>query len=423
MKTPAFATSFVCLFAVGLASAAEVESWPQWRGPQNSGSIEGGKYPAEWTKESVLWSLPLPGKGCSTPIVWNGTIFLTAPIEGRDALLAIDLEGKPLWQVKFGNENPGKHRNGSGCNASPATDGTNVYVYFKSGVLAAVGLDGTIRWQTNLVERFGPATLFWDHGTSPVLTENYVIMARMHKGESWLAAFDKATGEMKWKVPRNYKTPVEGDHGYSTPVVIQHEGKESLLVWGAEHLTIHSVDNGDVLWTCGDFNPDSVGLWPAIATPVISGNMAVIAYGRNDKGAPRLHGIRLDGEGDVTKTNRVWQQSDFSTFVPTPVAYQGKVYLVGDHGRVTCLDPETGETAWSGSFGRSRAKFYASPLIAGEKLYAAREDGVVFVADIQGELKVLAEIDMGESIIASPVPVANRLLIRSTETLYCIAGE
>ena len=423
MKTRILVTSFVCLVAVSVTHAAEVETWPQWRGPQNSGSVEGGKYPVSWTKESVLWSKPLPGKGCSTPIVWDETIFVTAPIEGRDALLAIGLDGKPLWQVAFGNENPGKHRNGSGCNASPATDGTNVFVYFKSGTLAAVSLEGKIRWQTNLVDRFGPDTLFWDHGTSPVLTENHVVMARMHKGESWLAAFDKATGELNWKAPRNYKTPVEGDHGYTSPVVMRHGGKEALLVWGAEHLTIHDADDGQVLWTCGDFNPDSVGLWPAIATPVISGQMAVVAYGRNDKGAPRLHGIRLDGEGDVTQTNRVWKRTDFSTFVPTPAAYQGKVYLVGDHGRVTCLDPETGETHWSGSFGRSRAKFYASPLIAGEKLYAAREDGMVFVADIEGEFKVLAEIDMGESIIASPVPAANRLLIRSTETLFCIAAE
>jgi len=107
-------------------------------------------------------------------------------------------------------------------------------------------------------------------------------MARMHQGESWLAAFDKATGEMAWKVPRNYKTPVECDHGYSTPLVIQHQGKESILVWGAEHLTIHNATDGQLTWSCGNFNPDGNKLWPAIATPVLVGDMAIIAYGRND---------------------------------------------------------------------------------------------------------------------------------------------
>ena len=419
----------VILFVLVFATAAQVLAnelvahWPKWRGPDDSGAVAGGDYPVAWVPDEVLWSRLLPGKGCSTPIVWDGQIFVTAPIDGLDALLAFNLDGKQLWKVAFDEENPGKHRNGSGCNASPVTDGETVFVYYKSGTLAAVSMDGKIRWQTNLIDRFGRATLFWDHGTSPVLTKDYVIMARMHKGESWLAAFDKATGEMRWKTPRNYKTPVEGDHGYSTPLVIKHDGKEALLVWGAEHLTIHDVDAGKVLWTCGDFNPEGIGLWPAIATPVISGDMAVVAYGRNDKGAPRLHGIKLTGEGDVTKTNRVWKRDDLSTFVPTPIAYKGKFYIVGDHGKVTCLDPATGETVWSDSFGKNRAKFYASPLIAGGKLYAAREDGVVFVANIEGEFKVLAENDMGESIIASPVPIGNRLLIRGIENLYCISGE
>lgn len=419
------AACFLSLFlCCGHAMAVDnAGNWPQWRGPEGAGSVAGGSYPAEWTADNVLWKSALPGKGCSTPIVWQDQIFVTAPIEGVDALIAFDFAGKELWQAKFGEENPGKHRNGSGANASPITDGETVFVYFKSGTLAAVGLDGAIRWQTNLIDRFGPDTLFWDHGTSPVLTEKYVVMTRLHKGESWIAAFDKVSGELKWKVPRNYKTPVECDHGYATPLVIEHDGGEALLVWGAEHLTLHDTEDGKMIWSCGGFNPEGTGLWPTIATPVVAGEMAVVAFGRNDKGAPRLFGVRLGGEGDVTETHRIWKREDMSTFVPTPVVHQGKVYIVGDHGNVTCLDPATGKTVWSDSFGRHRAKFYASPLIADGKLYAAREDGTVFVADIRDEFKLLAEIDMGESIIASPVAVSNRLLIRGIQNLFCIANE
>jgi len=397
--------------------------WPRWRGPQDDGSVESGVYPVSWDADDVLWSVPLPGKGCSTPIVWNKQIFVTAPTDGRDSLIAFDWSGKQLWVANFGKENPGKHRNGSGCNASPVTDGGRVFVYFKSGTLAAVGMDGEVEWETNLVERFGPDTLFWDHGTSPVLTKTHVVMARMHNGESWLAAFDKATGEMAWKAPRNYETPVEGDHGYSTPLVIEHCGRECLLVWGAQHLTLHDASNGDVLWTCGDFNPQSKGLWPSIATPVICDDIAVVAFGRNDKGSPRLHGIRLGGEGDVTETHRLWKRTDIGTFVPTPVAYKGKVYIVGDHGRVHCLDPSSGETIWEDAFPKHRMKFYGSPLIAGGRLYAVREDGIMFVAAIEDGFEQLAVNDMGESVIASPVAVSNRLLIRGTRNLFCIAGE
>ena len=398
-------------------------NWPRWRGPQDSGSITLGNYPVKWEVDSVLWKSKLPGKGCSTPIVWNQRIYVTAPINGIDSLIAYDWSGKRLWHAEFGKEDAGKHRNGSGCNPSPTTDGKSVFVNFKSGTLAAVNPDGTILWQTNLVKRFGPDTLFWDHGTSPVLTEKFVVMTRMHKGESWVAAFDKITGELKWKVPRNFNTPVEGDHGYSTPLVIRHQDTETLLVWGGEHLTLHNVNSGKVLWTCGDFNPKENKLWPSIAMPVVSGEMAVIAFGRNDRGIPRLHGIRLGGKGDVTATHRVWKRDDVGTFVPTPVAFDGKVYVVGDQGRITCLDRASGKTLWTDRFPKNRAKFYGSPLIAGKKLYAPREDGVVFVADISNGFKLLAENPMGESIIASPVPASNRLFIRGTQNLFCIADE
>jgi outer membrane protein assembly factor BamB len=249
-------------------------------------------------------------------------------------------------------------------------------------------------------------------------------MARMHKGESWLAAFDKQTGELKWKVARNYETPTECDHGYATPLVIEHQGKESILVWGAEHLTIHNAADGHVSWSCGNFNPNANALWPAIATPVIVDEMAVIAYGRNDRGTPRLHGIRLTGSGDVTETNHVWKRNDIGTFVPTPAAYKGRVILVRDHGQVVSIDPATGKTIWEGAFPKHRMNFYASPLVAGDKLYAPREDGTVFVASIADDkFNLLAENKMSESIIGSPIPVSNGILLRGEQHLFCVAAR
>ena len=415
-----------CLLLVSWQSsrAADVPEWRSWRGPLGNGSVELGNYPIKFNSEKYLWRTELPGKGCSTPILLGGLIYVTAPVEGADALLCYDMQGAEKWRTVFGKENAGKHRNGSGSNASPATDGTTVFVYFKSGTLAAVELDGSVRWKTDIVARFGKDTLYWDHGTSPIVTEKYVVMTRMHEGESWLAAFDKQTGEIAWKVARNYTVPTECDHGYTTPLVIQHQGKESILVWGAEHLTIHNASDGQVTWSCGNFNPDGNKLWPAIATPVIVGDMVVIAYGRNDRGIPRLYGIRLTGSGDVTKTNHVWRRDDVGTFVPTPVAYKGRVILVRDRGEVASIDPATGKTVWEGAFPKNRSNYYASPLVAGDKLYAPREDGVVFVASIANDkFEVLSENDMAESVIGSPVPAGNRILIRGEKHLFCIAAE
>jgi outer membrane protein assembly factor BamB len=402
--------------------AASGSSWTNWRGPNGNGSAAAGSYPVRWDETTnVLWKVPLPGKGCSTPAVWDKRIFVTAPIEGQDAVLAFDWNGKELWRTELGTERAGKHRNGSGSNASPTTDGQSVFVYFKSGNFAALDLKGKVRWQTNLVEAFGRDTLFWDHGTSPVLTEKSVVMARMHHGESWLVAFDKNAGALQWKVARNYETPTENDHGYSSPLVIRYQNREALLLWGGEHLTIHDAADGKLLWTAGDFNPSAGKNWPAVATPVLVGDVAVLPFGRSDRGNPLLYGVRLGAGAGGVATNHLWKRTDTGTFVPTPCVWQEKVYLLRDRGEVECLDPLTGQTIWSGAFPKSSVNFYSSPTIAGGRLYAAREDGSVFVASVADKFEVLAENQMGESLIAAPVLLDNRILIRGEKNLYCIA--
>ncbi len=411
------------LMAAPLSATVTTSNWPHWRGPQENGSTTAGKYPTKWDANHLLWQAPLPGKGCSTPIVWQDRIYLTAPVGGKDAVVAFDTTGRKLWETAFGTEIAGRHRNGSGSNPSPVTDGRSIFVSFKSGHLAALDLDGKVRWQTNLVERFGPVKLFWDFGTSPALTEKNVIMARMHQGESWLAAFDKATGELRWKTARDYEVPREVDNGYTTPLVLRHDGREALLTWGAQHLTLHDAADGKLIWSCGNFNPTSTALWPAVATPVVADGIAVVCFGRADRGLPKLHGIKLGGKGDVTATHRAWFRDDVGAFVPTPAEYQGKIYIVSDRGQVDCLEPATGKTVWSATLPRSSSNFYASPVVAGGILYAAREDGAVFTARVTGGFELLSEHKFDDRVIASVIPASDRLYIRGEKNLYCIAAR
>jgi len=408
--------------ACTLASAQSESNWPAWRGPQNNGSTGQGTFPIKLDPTNATWTAPLPGKGCSTPVVWDHHIFLTAPTNGLDAALGFAWDGNLEWTTTFGPESPGAHRNGSGCNPSPVTDGKTMFVRFKSGTLAALSLDGKIQWQTNLIEAFGPENLYWDQGTSPVLTRNDVVIARIHGGDSWLAAFDKITGGMHWKVARNYQTPAEGDHAYSTPLVLNENARQTVVVWGAQHLTAHAAADGKLLWTCGGFNPQAVPNWPAVASPIISGDLAIVACGRADRGAPRLYGIKLGGSGDVTATHHVWKREDTGTFVPTPAEFHGKVYLLRDRGEVECLDPATGRTLWLGTLPKSSSNYYASPLVAADYLYAIREDGVVFVARINDKFEVLSENHLGEHVIAAPVVVADRLFIRGEHHLFCFTA-
>ena len=413
------------ILAVFVASStpAEAESnWPNWRGPNGDGSAAAGNYPVRWSEtNNILWKSPLPGKGCSTPIVWGERIFVTAPTDTHDSVLAFDWSGKEIWRIKLGVERAGKHRNGSGSNASPATDGKSVFVYFKSGNLAALDFAGKILWQTNLVEAFGRDTLYWDHGTSPVLTENFVVMARMHQGESWLAAFDKLTGELKWKTARNYQTEAENDHGYDTPLVIRYENKEAVLTWGGEHLTVHNVADGKISWSATGFNPNAVKNWPAVATPVLVGDVAIVPHGRSDRGLPLLYGVKLGRAGEMNVTNHLWKRTDTGTFVPSPTVWHNNVYLLRDRGEVECLDPRTGKTLWNDSFSKTAANFYGSPTIVNGNLYAVREDGVVFVASVEKKFEVLAENNMGERVIATPVFLRDRILVRGEKNLFCLA--
>lgn len=408
---------FVCLLEALSASLFGADSsWPRWRGPDDSGSVATGTYPSNLMDKSELrWKVKLPGIGCSTPVIVGERIYVTGPVEGHNGVLAFDWEGNERWRTKLAAERRGKHRNGSAANSSPVTDGKLLFTYFKSGELAALDLAGKTLWTTNLQERFAKDTLYWDIGTSPVLTERAVVVAVMHSGESYLAAFEKASGELLWKVSRNYKTPVEGDHSYATPIVIRRDGQEQILVWGAEHLTIHATEDGKQLFSCAGFNPEKRGNWVQVASAVVAGDMAVVPYGRGAK----IAGIKLTGSGDVTETNRTWTRDDLGSFVPSPVAHEGKVYVVRDEGEVVCLDLKTGETLWTDRLPKNRNKYYASPLIAGGKLYAPREDGVVFVADIREGFKLLSENDFGERIIASPVAVDSKLLIRGEEYLSC----
>lgn len=413
------------IFAVTASALGETKlRWSNWRGPNGDGSTADGNYPVSWSEtNNVLWKASLPGKGCSTPIVWDDRIFITAPADGQDAMLAFDWNGKELWRTKLGAERAGKHRNGSGSNASPITDGKAVFAYFKSGNFAALDFTGKILWQTNLVEAFGRDTLYWDHGTSPVLTEKFVVMARMHQGESWLAAFDKQTGEMKWKIARNYQTPQENDHGYSTPEVIRHEGKEALLTWGGERLTIHAATDGKLLWSAAGFNPNSGKNWPAVATPVLVGDIAVVPFGRSDRGNPLLYGVKLGKTGELETTNHLWARNDTGTFVPSPTVWRKNVYLLRDRGEVEALNPVTGKTILQGSFPKASANFYGSPVISSGKLYAVREDGVMFVASVDGEFEVLSENNMGERVIATPVLLNCRILMRGEKNLFCLGSK
>ena len=127
----------------------------------------------------------------------------------------------------------------------------------------------------------------------------------------------------------------------------------------------------------------------------------------------------MGGKGDVTESNLLWSRTDTGCFVPTPAVANGKLFVLRDRGEVHSIDPKTGKSHWEDAFPRASSSYYASPTVAGNFLYASREDGVIMIADISKGFKFLGEFDMGERVIASPVPVNGRILIRGEKHLMC----
>lgn len=416
-------TSLLLLGFAGLLSLSTLSAanWPQWRGPDGTSLALPGGYPTKFSpSENLLWKVKLPGVGSSTPAVWEDRIFVTCGIDGEDGIIAFDWNGAEIWRESLGPERPGKHKNGSGSNPSPITDGKNLVVYFKSGTVASLTHEGKVNWKTNLQEQFGKDTLWWDLGTSPVFAGGNIVIAVMQEGESYVVALSPADGKVAWKVDRTFPVQKESGQSYTTPYLTTIDGVETLVIWGADRLTGHDPKDGKVLWTCGGFNPEDKAMWRVIASPGFVDGIAVVPYGRTKYTA----GVKLGGSGDVTATARLWERNDLGADCPTPVGRDGKVYLLSDRGEIHCLDTNTGKDLWKGAIPRASANFYSSPILAGDLLYAAREDGMVAVVKVGAPgMEVLSQNEMGERIAAAPVPVRNKLLIRGVDHLFCLGAR
>lgn len=393
------------------------DEWPNWRGPTANGVAPPGTYPTTWNRETnIRWRTPLPGKGGSTPAVAGDHVFVTCEDGEQNALVALDRAGKILWTTHVGTLTAARHAKASGCNPSPATNGRNIFVYFKSGDLACVDFQGQIVWQTNLQERFAKDTLWFDLGTSPILTDNLVIVACIQHGPSYLAAFAQDTGELVWKQDRLLTELDESSQSYATPVLGGTSGEPMLFVTGADHVTAHDARDGREVWRVGELNPEQDRLFRSIASSVLAGSQLLVPYARGST----LTAIRLGGQGNVTDSHVAWVRDDVEIDVPTPAVADDKVYLCSDKGHVSCLEAATGKTLWEQQLPKSRSTYSASPILAGNSLYLTREDGTTFVVDIAKSGELVAENTLGEDTVSTPVFVDGTILQRTAESLFCI---
>lgn len=393
-----------------------------WHGPDYNGVAPAGDYPTEWGPDTnVAWSAELSGNGASTPCVWGNRVFLTDEIDGQNGIVCFDMNGKRLWEKTVGTLEAGKHKKASGANPSPTTDGERVFAYFKSGDFAAFDFDGNQKWSAKVQDGNDPEMLWWDLGTSPVLTKDYVVVTVMQTGPSFLIAYDRETGDVAWKADRMVPAPQEAAQSYTTPVVTTHDGIEQLIVCGADHITAHRADNGQELWRVGGLNPEQNGYFRSISSPAVSGDIVVAPYARGNS----ITAVRLGGKGDVADTHVVWQKTGIGSDVPTPAIDNGKVYVVGDKGKVGgkvwVLDLESGDVVAESQPERNRSAYSSSPILVPGKpslLYLTREDGATFVLNAES-FETVGKGIVDDQTVATPVFVDDKILVRTDSRLWC----
>jgi outer membrane protein assembly factor BamB len=391
-------------------SDATPADWPGWRGPALDGKSRDRSAPTKWSRtENVAWKVPVPGRGHSSPALWGDRLFLTTADESAQTqrVLAFDRKtGKALWDTTAhtgGFER--KHEKNSHASATPACDGRHVYsafVHARAVHVTATDLDGKIVWQREA----GPYESQHGYGSSPVLhRETVIVVADSMKG-SFLAALDKATGKIVWRIDR----PVTGRNGsYQSPVVATLAGKPQLVIQGTRLTTGYDPDSGKVLWTCT--GPSEV----TGCTPAFDDKHVFATGGFPEK---EILAVRADGSGDVTKTHVAWRSKKGVTYVPSPVHHAGRLYVVNDTGTATCFDAATGREVWSE---RLNGAFTSSPVLVGDRLYVTNETGRTYVLKTGDKFEQVAANDLGEGVLATPAVAGGRLYLRAAGHLYCIS--
>ncbi len=422
------------------ASAAHAQNWPHWRGPLFNGSTDAGKLPANWsTTEHVVWSAPLPGAAASTPIVWEDRVFLSSVDEERGVLEVRchgRRDGSCLWKHDVPGEARRDYRSNYASN-SPVTDGEVVVFFFGNGQLLGYDLDGKQLWARDLQKDYGSFAFLWTFAASPTLWNGKVYIQVLQRdvavegrgfedreNESYLLALEPKTGKTLWRHVRPSDAVAESREAFSTPIPFVHAGREELLVIGGDAITGHAPETGKELWRWGDWNPTRIHHWRLVPSPVAGGGVILACA---PKRSP-IYAVPAGQNGLLGNDVLAWQ-SDPSTRVtsdvPTPAFYDGDFFVLNDlQKNLSRLDPRTGEVKWQLAT-PGKGKYEASPLAADGKIYLVDFTGEVAVVDAKsGELLSAIPMDepaQGEVVRSSVIAAHGQLFIRTTRRLYCVA--
>jgi outer membrane protein assembly factor BamB len=241
--------------------------------------------------------------------------------------------------------------------------------------------------------------------------------------ESYLLALDPNTGRTLWRHVRPCQAVAESQESHTTPIPVLLAGRRQLLIAGGDALSGHDLATGRELWRWGDWNPKLAPNWPLIASPVAADGIALVCV---PKGQP-VYAIRPQASGALDDRAVAWTSrvtKPVTSEVPTPAYYDGNFFVLSDsRNYLSRVSVRTGQVVWSVRT-PGRAKYEASPLAADGKIYLINLDGQVAVLSAaSGEVVRVIPMDQpvdGEMVRASIIAAHGQLFIRTTRKLYCV---
>lgn len=406
----------VLLAALLVLPASWAENWPGFRGPTRQGVSAEQGLPLRWSAEdNIVWKAPLEGTGWSSPVVWDGTLFLTtARNEGAAChVLAYDAaSGEQLWDKHvFDQETLQKRRQNSYATPTPVTDGESVFAVFADGSIVALDFSGKVLWQNRDFDFFSEHGL----GASPILHGELLIMAydpssRTGREEKigwkvpWdgasIWALDKKTGKLVW----------EGKRGPSrlahvTPNLMNVDGKLQLISGAGDAIQGHDPATGKRLWTVYS---QGEGVVPSI---VIGDGLA---YSISGFEATTIRAVAPGGK-------LVWEQTRVASHIPSMLFHEGLLYNINEMGIATAMVAKTGEIVWQARVGGNHS---ASPVLADGRIYYLSEAAETTVIEPGREFKELAHNQLdGEHTQASMAVSGGRFYVRTADHLWAIGAK
>jgi outer membrane protein assembly factor BamB len=424
-----------------LKGAIADNRWPQFRGPQSTGVAEDPNLPDTWSEtENVAWKIDIPGIGWSSPVVWGDRVFITSVIskgdiekpkkglyfggerkaatdEHRWMVYCVDFKtGKTLWESEANRGAPpsSRHLKNTYASETPVTDGERLYAYFGNVGLFCYDLKGKLLWS----KKWGPFNTRYGWGTaaSPILYKDRVYIVNDNDDKSFMAAFDKKTGEQVWRVERE-----EGSN-WSTPYIWENDMRTEIVTTGTKRVRSYDL-NGKLLWELAGMS--SI----AIPTPFSRFGLVYISSGYVMDNLRPVYAIRPGASGDISlkegeKGNKyiAWFQPQAGPYNPTPIVYGDYYYTLLDRGFFTCHDARTGKEVYSKQrIEPTAGAFTSSPWAYNGKIFCLSEDGDTYVIQAGAEYKLVGKNSLGEMCMATPAIAGGSLIIRTSSKLYRIA--